>query len=123
LTLLRFILSVSAATFLLALLTWVGAQQGWWTLPTSWIEILFFILFITLVVYYNLNKLNARQPEAFTQFYLLSIALKMFGSLALIFFIVWNAPSAAVGNVTLFIVSYLTLTFLEVFFLLRRSAK
>lgn len=120
---LRFIVSVSIASLLLALITWTGSQQGWWALPTSWIEILFFIQFITLVIYYNLNKLNTRQPEAFTQFYLLSIVLKMFGSLGLIFFIVWNAPSAAAGNVTLFIVSYLTLTFLEVFFLLRRSAK
>jgi hypothetical protein len=94
-----------------------------WVLPTYWKEILFFVLFITLVIYYNLNKLRSKQPEAFTQFYLLSIVLKMVGGLTLIFFIVWDAPSAATGNVTLFIVSYLILTFLEVFFLLVRSDK
>lgn len=120
---LRFFISILITTLLLALITWVGSHQGWWALPNSWIEILFFILFITLVIYYNLNKLKFRQPEAFTQFYLLSIVLKMVGSLALIFFIVWDNPAEAIGNVILFIVSYLTLTFLEVFFLLRRSER
>lgn len=120
---LRFIISILITTLLLALITWAGSQQGAWVLPTYWKEILFFVLFITLVIYYNLNKLRSKQPEAFTQFYLLSIVLKMIGGLTLIFFIVWDDPSSAIGNVTLFIVSYLILTFLEVFFLLVRSEK
>jgi hypothetical protein len=107
----------------MALITWMGAQEGWWIMPTAVMEILVFVLFITVVIYYNLNKLRARQPEAFTQFYLLSIALKMVGGLTLIFLIVWDEPAAAMGNITLFIVSYLILTFLEVFFLLSRPAK
>ena len=119
----RFIISALAAALLLALITWTGSQQSMWILPTYWVEILFFVLFITLVIYYNLNKLRSKQPEAFTQFYLLSIVLKMIGGLTLIFFIVWHDPSAAIGNVTLFIVSYLILTFLEVFFLLRSTDK
>lgn len=122
-TLLRFIIIALTATFLLGSITWIGSQQGMWILPTYWIEILFFVLFITLVIYYNLNKLRSKQPEAFTQFYLLSIVLKMIGGLALIFFIVWDDPSSASGNVTLFVVSYLSLTFLEVYFLLSRSDK
>jgi hypothetical protein len=106
----------------MALITWTGSQQGWWALPTSWIEILFVILFISIVIFYKLDNLKASQPEVFTQFYLLSIVVKMIGSLALIFFIVWDDPTSAAGNVVIFIISYLTLTFLEVFFLLRRSA-
>jgi hypothetical protein len=121
--LLRFITIVLSATLFLGLITWIGSQQGIWILPTYWVEILFFVLFITLVIYYNLTKLRSQQPEAFTQFYLLSIVLKMIGGLTLIFFIVWDAPAAAIGNVTLFIISYLILTFLEVFFLLSRPAK
>jgi hypothetical protein len=121
--LLRFFISVLITALLLALLTWAGAHQEWWALPASWMEILFFVLFITLVIFYNLHKLKSRQPEAFTQFYLFSIVLKMTGGLALIFFIVWDNPSAAAGNVTFFIASYLALTFVEVFFLLRRSVR
>lgn len=120
---LRFFISALVFTLLLATITFAGSREGWWLLPASWIEILFFVLFITLVVYYNLNKLKHRQPEAFTQFYLLSIVLKMIGSLTFIFFIVWDAPASAVGNVALFIITYLALTFLEVFFLLRGSVK
>ena len=120
---LRFFISILIVTLFLALITWTGSQQGLWILPTYWIEILFFVAFITLVIYYNLNKLRSSQPEALTQFYLLSIVLKMIGGLALIFFIVWDDPSAAIGNVTLFIVSYLILTFLEVYFLVSRSGK
>lgn len=120
---LRFIFIALTATLILGSITWIGSRQELWILPTYWIEILFFVLFITVVIYYNLNKLRSKQPEAFTQFYLLSIVLKMIGGLTLIFFIVWDAPSAAIGNVTLFIVSYLILTFLEVYFLLSRSDK
>lgn len=120
---LRFFITVLLATLLIALITWVGEQQSLWVMPEAWMEILIFVLFITVVIYYNLNKLRAKQPEAFTQFYLLSIVLKMVGGLTLIFFIVWDDPAAAMGNVTLFIISYLILTFLEVYFLLSRSEK
>ena len=119
----RFIISITITTLVIGLITFLGAQQAWWNLPTYWVEILFFILFMTGVLYHNLNKLRTRQPEAFTQFYLLSIVLKMIGGLTLISFIVWDDPSATRGNVTLFIGSYLMLTFLEVYFLLNKSAR
>jgi hypothetical protein len=121
--LLRFLISIVMVTFLLGIATFFGSQQNAWGLPSHWLEVLFFVLFITVVVYYNLNKLRGRQPEVFTQFYLLSIVLKMVGGLTLISFIVWTEPSAAIGNVTLFIISYLTLTFLEVYFLLSKSGR
>lgn len=119
----RFLISIAIVTLLLGITTFFGSQQNAWGLPSYWMEILFFVLFTTVVVYYNLNKLRTRQPEVFTQFYLLSIVLKMVGGLTLISFIVWAEPSAAIGNVTLFIISYLTLTFLEVYFLLSKSAR
>jgi hypothetical protein len=120
--LLHFVIRITIITLLIALMTWVGAHYAWWSLPTYWIEILVFILLMTGVIYYNLNKLRGNRPEAFTQFYLLSIVLKMVGGLTLISIIVWTEPSAAIGNVTLFVVSYLMLTGLEVFSLLRKSA-
>jgi hypothetical protein len=110
-------------TLLLGLATYYGSRQAWWVLPTYWFEILFFTFFMTIVIFFYLNRLRASQPEAFTQFYLLSIVVKIVGGLALIFFIVWDDPSSAIGNVTLFITSYLILTFLEVYFLLSRSGK
>ncbi len=120
---LRFLISVGMIILLLGLTTLYGSHQAWWGLPTFWIEILFFTVFMTIVIFYYLNRLRNSQPEAFTQFYLLSIVLKMMGGLALIFFIVWDDPSGTTGNATLFIISYLILTFLEVYFLLSRSGK
>ena len=120
---LRFLISIVITGMLLGWVTWFGSQQAWWSLPTYWTEILFFVMFMTVLVYYNLNKLTASQLEAFTQFYLLSIVLKMVGGLTLITFIVWDNPTSAIGNVSLFIVSYLILTILEVFFLLRRPLR
>jgi len=119
--LLRFVIRIVIITLLIGMITFIGSQQTWWNLPTYWIEILVFILFMTAVIYYNLNKLRKSRPETFSQFYLLSIVLKMVGGLTLISIIVWSDPSAAMGNVTLFIVSYLILTFLEVFYLLNKS--
>jgi len=121
--LLRFFISIMVVGMLLGWVTLMGSHQGWWGLPTYWMEILIFISFMTLLIYYNLNKLKAHRPEAFTQFYLLSIVLKMVGGLTLITFIVWDNPTSAIGNVSLFIVSYLILTILEVFFLLRRPLR
>ncbi len=120
---LRFLIGVVITSLFLGVMTYFGYHEAWWNLPTFWVEILFFNLFMTVVVYYNLNKLKAGQPQAFTQFYLLSIVLKMIGGLTLISFIIWDDPAAAMGNVTLFIVSYLMLTFLEVYFLLSRAVK
>lgn len=119
----RFVIRIVMITLLIALVTFIGSQNAWWNLPTYWIEILVFILFMTAVIYYNLNKLKGSRPEAFTQFYLLSIVLKMVAGLTLISIIVWSEPTAAIGNVTLFIVSYLILTFLEVFYLRSKSAR
>ena len=118
---LRFSISVFTVAIALALVTLTGSKLGWWLLPGAWREILIFISFITLVVYYKLSKLAPGQTAAFAQFYLLSIVLKLTGSLALIFFIVWDNPADAAGNVTLFIISYLLLTFVEVYFLLKRT--
>lgn len=110
-------------TLLIGLITFLGSQQAWWKMPSYWIEILTFILFMTIVIFYNLNKLRNNRPESFSQFYLLSIVIKILAGLTLISVIVWTDSTSAVGNVTLFIASYLILTFFEVFYLLNKSAR
>lgn len=117
----RFLIASILTTLFLAAVTYMGEQFGWWLPPTYLAEILFFILFMTVLIFTYLNKLRNRQPELFSQFYLFSIVLKMLGGLALITFIVWDYPEVATGNVVLFIVSYLVLTLLEVIFLMKKS--
>jgi len=115
-------LSLILGAGLLALMTWAGAQPEWWALPLFWKEIIFFVFFITLVIGYNLFQLRQKQAEAFVQFYLLSITLKMVAGLAFVFFIIWKTPAEAVGSATLFITSYLFFTLLEVIFLIRKGS-
>lgn len=120
--LLRVILYLLGAAIVLGAITFAGGNSGWWMLPTYWLEILIANLFLTLVIYVYLEKIRKEQPQIFAQFYLLSIVVKMMGGLGLITFVVWDEPEAAIGNVVLFIVSYLAFTLLEVISLLARSS-
>jgi len=119
--LLRFLLSLLTGAILLALVTWAGSEWGWWILPLFWKEIIFFVFLITVVIGYNLITIRRKQAQAFVQFYLLSISLKMVAGLAFVFFIIWKTPAEAKGSAALFIVSYLVFTFLEVVFLMRKE--
>lgn len=111
------------AAILIAIITYSGGISNWWPLPTYWLEIILINLILTLVVFIYLEKIRKEQPQIFTQFYLLSIIVKMAGSLSLIAFIVWSEPNHAVGNVVVLIISYLSFTFLEVNNLLSRPDK
>jgi hypothetical protein len=117
----RVIIYLLLAAILIGALTLAGSNSAWWDLPTYWIEILIANLFLTLIVYGYLVKVQKHQPQIFTQFYLLSIVVKMLGGLGLITFIVWDQPDAATGNVALFIISYLIFTLLEVINLVIRT--
>jgi len=106
---------------MLALVTWAGSEWNWWALPLFWKEIIFFVFFITVVIGYNLITIRRKQAQAFVQFYLLSITLKLVAGLAFVFFIIWKTPAEAKGSAALFIISYLVFTMLEVAFLVRKE--
>jgi hypothetical protein len=113
-----FYLLLSAA--LVAAVIIAGNFLAWWNMPTYWIEILAVNFFITVVLYAYLLKVQTQEPQIFTQFYLLSIVLKMVGGLTLITYIVWDAPGEAIGNVVTFISSYFIFTIVEVSSLLKK---
>lgn len=119
---LRFLLSLSLLAILLLVTLWVGSFLDWWLLPSFWKEIVFFLFFITLIITNYLFKLCKKQPQAFVQFYLLSITLKMFAGLGFVFLLIWKAPTEVRGNVGLLIISYLLFTGLEVHFLMKKTS-
>lgn len=119
----RFIILLIIAAALIAIAVVAGDRLNWWALPTYWKEILIVNFFITIIIFAYLQKVQNQQPQIFTQFYLLSIVLKMIGGLSLITFVVWDAPAAAIGNVVTFIVSYLVFTVLEVISLLKQNPR
>jgi hypothetical protein len=65
--------------------------------------------------------MRSKQASAFVQFYLLSITLKMAAGLAFIVFIILKVPGDAMGSASLFILSYLLFTLVEVVFLVRKD--
>jgi hypothetical protein len=93
---------------------WAGVFLGWWSFPSFWKEIIFFLFIITVIITNYLFKLRKKQPLAFAQFYLLSITLKIIAGLAFVFFLIWKAPGEVRANVGLFIISYMLFTGVEV---------
>jgi hypothetical protein len=100
---------------------WGGTLLDWWLFPSLWMEIVFFLFFITLILTNYLFNLRQKQPQVFVQFYLLSITIKIIAGLGFVFLLIWKAPSEVRGNVGLFIISYLIFTGLEVIFLMRKA--
>ncbi|MCW5910288.1 MAG: hypothetical protein KIT62_04400 [Cyclobacteriaceae bacterium] len=98
-----------------------GSVQAWWSLPPLWVQVLIFLFLIHLIIGFNLVRIRKKQPQMFTQFYLLSIALKMVAGLAFIFFLVWDNPAEAGPTAALFMVAYVLFTLAEVVYLLRAS--
>jgi hypothetical protein len=118
---LRFLINLSLGTVLLVLTLWGGTLLDWWLFPSLWMEIVFFLFFITLILTNYLFNLRQKQPQVFVQFYLLSITIKIIAGLGFVFVLIWKAPSEVRGNVGLFIISYLIFTGLEVIFLMRKA--
>lgn len=118
---LRFLISLSLGTILLIFTLWGGTYLDWWFFPSFWKEIVFFLFFITLIITNYLFKLRKKQPQAFVQFYLFSITLKIVAGLGFVFLLIWKAPAEVRGNVGLFIISYLLFTGLEVIFLMSKG--
>ncbi len=84
-------------------------------------EIVLVLAFTTLVIYYYLQSWSKSRPELFTQFYLLSIAVKIVAYGAFVAFIIIDQPEMAIGNVVVFLCCYLTFTLVEVLFLFRQT--
>jgi hypothetical protein len=118
----RFLIRLSLGTVLFVLALWGGSLLSWWSFPSLWKEIVFFLFFITLIITNYLLKLRKKQPQAFVQFYLLSIILKMVAGIGFVLLLIWKAPAEVRGNVGLFIISYLLFTGLEVIFLIRNTS-
>ena len=97
----------------MVLLKW--AQQ----IPTYTLEIILFLFFITSLIYRYLLRFVSKGPEVVSQFYLLSIAIKLLGGCSFIVAVsILDKPNVA-GNVTLFLVVYIAFTVVEIGFLMK----
>jgi Na+-translocating ferredoxin:NAD+ oxidoreductase RnfA subunit len=116
---LRFFLLLASVLVVLSGIAWLGGEQQWWPLPLRWKQVIVFLFFMTGVIGMYLMRIRKKQPEAFTQFYLLSIAVKMTAGLVFIFSLLNDNPAEAASTVALFMAAYICFTLAEVVFFVR----
>src|SRR5690348_13438402 len=87
-------------------------------LPSFFYQTLLLMPLVTFLIYRYLLRVD--KASSFTQFYLLSMVLKLLACLAYILMIVRKDPTGAVSNASFFIVLYAIFTALEVAFLYRK---
>lgn len=107
---------------LAAICVYVVIHFSGWPVPTFANEITLLLTVTTAVLYSYLAGWYNKNPQLFTQFYLLSIALKLLGYGALAGVVIYLDPGQAVPNVILFLVAYLLFTLLEIIFLFPKVA-
>lgn len=95
--------------------------MNWWDAPSFSIQIIVILAAFTGVLYSYLNKMRTDQPDIFNSFYLLSIAIKLIGGLALMGVVFWLDKPSAFGNALVFLIGYCLFTGLEVIFLVLRK--
>ena len=86
--------------------------------PTYAIEIVLFLFFITSLIYRYIFRFASKGPEVVSQFYLLSIAVKLLGGCSFIVAIIILDKPHMPGNVVLFLVGYIVFTVAEIVFLM-----
>jgi len=86
--------------------------------PSYTLETVLFLFFITSLIYRYIFRFASKGPEVVSQFYLLSIAIKLLGGCSFIVAIsVLDKPNMT-GNVVLFLVGYIVFTIAEIAFLI-----
>jgi len=112
------ILSAALAIGIPPLVRWLFAEGFLPSVPSFLYPTTWLVALITAVVFVYLYRLN--RPRVFTQFYLLSLVIKMVAALAYCLIIVLKHPSGAVVNVVFFLVLYFLFTTLEIALLYRK---
>lgn len=100
-----------------------AVEQSWMeAIPSFSVEIVSVLALLTMVLFAYLQKIQKANPQKFIQSYLLSITVKMVVGCVLILVIIFMDREGAIANALLFILSYFSLTGIEIFFLLKGRA-
>ena len=121
--LLKFVCTVFFTSLAFIFSPHLAQEQGWiHSRPSFSVEIVSVLAFLTLALFYYLLNIQQSRPEKFVQSYMLSITVKMLVGCALILVIIFMDREGAIANALLFILSYFSMTGIEIFFLLRAKA-
>jgi len=115
----RFFIVVVVATAIVGGATWLLLEAGVLTsIPSFFYQTLILVPLSTFFIYRYLVRLA--KPSLFTQFYLLSMVVKLIAYLAYNLVMVLEDRTGAIVNVSFFLVLYVIFTILEVVFLYRK---
>ncbi|HEX5171166.1 MAG TPA: hypothetical protein VFW11_18445 [Cyclobacteriaceae bacterium] len=115
---LRFFFALTAV----ALIVWAGLEisiyKNWIPGAPSFSKEILFLLFITtLIIFFKLIQIK---ENAFVQFYLLSMAIKILAYVSFNLAVILSDKKGASSNVLFFMIVYILFTILEIAFLYRR---
>ena len=112
----KFVVAALLVSFIIAAGVVYGVEYGVIEKqPSYYIQTLVLVAFVTTVIYGYLYRLKS--PDAFTQFYLLLMVVKVFAFLAYNIAIVLESRENAAYNVIFFLITYFLFTGLEIAFL------
>jgi hypothetical protein len=117
--LLRFIFALFATTGVIVGILLLSLQLGWLQVKPSFAWPTLILLFTTTVLIYGYLH-NANASGFFTQFYLLSMAIKLLAYSSYNLVIVLKDKPGAVPNVVFFMAVYFVFTVCEIVFLYHR---
>jgi hypothetical protein len=102
-------------------LVFLAVRQGLiGELPSFFYQTLIFLLFSTIVIYAYLYKVS--KPDYFVQLYLLTMAVKLLGYGAYVYFMITGDGNGAIANVVFFMTTYFIFTTLEIVFLYHKNS-
>ena len=118
--LLKFISAILFTSLAFIFVPHIAQEQDWIeSVPSFSVEIVSTLALLTLALFYYLQKIQKSDTQKFIQSYMLSITVKMLVGCALILVIIFMDREGAIANALLFILSYFSLTGVEIIFLMR----
>ena len=118
--LIKFVSAILLVSLAFIFVPRLALEQGWIELEPSFsLEIVSSLAFLTLALFYYLQKIQQSSPQKFIQSYMLSITVKMLLGCVLILVMIFTDRHGAITNALLFILSYFTFTALDIAFLLQ----
>lgn len=115
----RFFIVLAVTTVIVAGATWVLLELGLITsFPSFFYQTLLLVPLSTFFIYRKLVRITG--PSLFTQFYLLSMVVKLIAYLAYNVIMVLEDRKGALLNISFFLLLYVIFTILEVAFLYRK---
>lgn len=116
---LKFTITIFITSLALLFIPYLGVEQDWiGSAPSFGVEIIFTLWLITTAIFYYLQRIQKADSMRFILVYLGSVVFKLVVGCAMILAVILIDRQGAKANALLFIVSYFSMTGVEIYYLL-----